>query len=74
MRQIQPAHRLDLILAHIRNMADTHPRITPHTVAYRRRGVKLNPKTVAEIERLRRQLRDTPSPPATADTKELIAA
>ena len=31
-------------------------------------------KTVAEIERLRRQLRDTPAPPATADAEEVIAA
>ena len=38
------------------------------------RGVKMNPKTVAAIERLRRQLRDTPAPPATADTEEVIAA
>ena len=34
----------------------------------------MNPKTVAEIECFRRQLRDTPSPPATADIKEVIAA
>jgi hypothetical protein len=34
----------------------------------------MNPKTVAEIERLRRQLRDTPAPPATTDTEEVIAA
>jgi putative transposase len=38
------------------------------------RGVKMNPKTVAEIERIRRQLRDTPAPPATTDTEEVIAA
>jgi transposase-like protein len=38
------------------------------------RGVKMNPRTVAEIERLRRQLRDGPAPPATADTEEVIAA
>ena len=38
------------------------------------RGVKMNPKTVAEIERLRRQLRDGPAPPATTDTEEVIAA
>ena len=38
------------------------------------RGVKMNPKTVAEIERLRRQQRDTPAPPATTNTEEVIAA
>jgi putative transposase len=38
------------------------------------RGVKMNPRTVAEIERLRRQLRDTPAPPTTTDTVEVIAA
>ena len=38
------------------------------------RGVKMNPRTVAEIERLRRQLRDTPAQPATTDTEEVIAA
>jgi putative transposase len=38
------------------------------------RGVKMNPRTVAEIERLRRQLRDIPVPPATTDTEEVIAA
>jgi putative transposase len=38
------------------------------------RGVRMNPRTVAEIERLRRQLRDTPGPPATTDTEEVIAA
>jgi transposase-like protein len=38
------------------------------------RGVKMNPRTVAEIERLRRQLRDGPAPPATTDTEEVIAA
>jgi putative transposase len=38
------------------------------------RGVKMNPKTVAEIERLRRQLRDTPAPPATTNPEEVIAA
>jgi putative transposase len=38
------------------------------------RGVKMNPKTVAEIERLRRELRDIPAPPATTDTEEVIAA
>jgi hypothetical protein len=34
----------------------------------------MNPKTVAEIERLRRQLHEDPAPPATADTEEVIAA
>ena len=39
------------------------------------RGVKMNPQTVAEIERLRRQLRDTKAaPPATTNTEEVIAA
>jgi putative transposase len=38
------------------------------------RRVQMTPKTVAEIERLRRQLRDTPAPPVTADTEEVIAA
>src|SRR5450759_3278406 len=38
------------------------------------RGVKMNPRTVAEIERVRRQLTDTPLLPATADTEEVIAA
>jgi transposase-like protein len=38
------------------------------------RGVKMNPKTVAEIERLHRQLRDHPAPQATTDTEEVIAA
>ena len=38
------------------------------------RGVKMNPKTVAEIERLRRQLRENPAPPAATDTEEVIAA
>ena len=39
------------------------------------RGVKMNPKTVAEIERLRRQLPDTTTtPPATTNTEEVIAA
>ncbi|HEX7513287.1 MAG TPA: IS256 family transposase [Candidatus Methylomirabilis sp.] len=38
------------------------------------RGVKMNPKTVAEIERLRRQLRDGPAPRPTTDTEEVIAA
>ena len=34
----------------------------------------MNPKTVAEIERLRRQLREDPAPPMTSDAKEVIAA
>ncbi len=38
------------------------------------RRVKMSPKTVAEIERLRRQLRDNHTPPATDDTEEMIAA
>jgi putative transposase len=38
------------------------------------RGVKMNPKTVAEIERLRRQLRERQAPPATTDAEEVIAA
>jgi putative transposase len=39
------------------------------------RGVKMNPQTIAEIERLRRQLRDNPAaPPATTNTKEVITA
>jgi transposase-like protein len=38
------------------------------------RGVKMNPKTVAEIERLRRQLRDGPAPQARTNTEEVIAA
>jgi putative transposase len=38
------------------------------------RGVKMNPRTVAEIERLRRQLRENLAPPATAYTEEVIAA
>jgi putative transposase len=39
------------------------------------RGVKMNPKTVAEIERLRHQLRDTTTaPPATTNTEKVIAA
>jgi len=38
------------------------------------RGVKMSPKTVAEIERLRRQLREDPAPPVTVDTEEVIAA
>ena len=38
------------------------------------RGVKMNPKTVAEIERLRRELRQPHPSPSTADTEEVIAA
>jgi putative transposase len=38
------------------------------------RGVKMNPRTVAEIERLRRQLRERQASPATTDTEEVIAA
>jgi putative transposase len=38
------------------------------------RGVKMNPKTVAEIERLRRHLREDPAPPMGDDTEEVIAA
>jgi putative transposase len=38
------------------------------------RGVKMNPKTVAEIERLRRQLREDPAPPVTVEAEEVIAA
>ena len=38
------------------------------------RGVKMTPKTVAETERLRRQLRAGPAPPTTADPEEVIAA
>jgi transposase-like protein len=39
------------------------------------RGVKMNPKTVAEIERLRRQLHDTKTTtPTTTNTEEVIAA
>jgi hypothetical protein len=38
------------------------------------RGVKMNPKTVAEIERLRRQLADGSTPPVTDDAEEVIAA
>jgi hypothetical protein len=34
----------------------------------------MNPKTVAEIERLRRRPRADPAPPATDDTEEVIAA
>jgi putative transposase len=38
------------------------------------RGVKMNPKTVAEIERLPRELHTNTSPPTSADTEEVIAA
>jgi putative transposase len=38
------------------------------------RGVKMNPKTVAEIERLRRELRTTPAQPSAESTQEVIAA
>jgi hypothetical protein len=39
------------------------------------RGVKMNPKTVTEIERLRRQLRDTTATQqTTTNTEEMIAA
>jgi putative transposase len=38
------------------------------------RGVKMNPKTVAEIERLRSELRTTPAQPPTTSTQEVIAA
>ena len=38
------------------------------------RGVKMNPKTVAETERLRRQLREHPTPPTTIEAEEVIAA
>jgi transposase-like protein len=38
------------------------------------RGVNMNPKTVAEIERLRRQLRENTGPPVTVDVEEVIAA
>jgi transposase-like protein len=38
------------------------------------RGVKMNPKTVAEIERLRRQLTDGSAPELTTDAEEVIAA
>jgi hypothetical protein len=34
----------------------------------------MNPKTVAEIERLRRQLRDDHAPQTTTNTEEVIAA
>jgi putative transposase len=38
------------------------------------RGVKMNPKTVAEIERLRRELRTTPAQAPADNTQETIAA
>jgi putative transposase len=38
------------------------------------RGVKMNPKTVAEIEHLRRELHHPQTPPVTVDTEEAIAA
>ena len=38
------------------------------------RGVRMNPKTVAEIERLRRQLADGSTPQPTTDAEEVIAA
>jgi transposase-like protein len=38
------------------------------------RGVRMTPKTVAEIERLRRELQTNTSPPTSADTEEVIAA
>jgi putative transposase len=38
------------------------------------RGVKMNPKTVAEIERLRREPRTTPAQPSAESTQEVIAA
>ena len=38
------------------------------------RGVRINPKTVAEIERLRRELHGSTSPPTTAAAEEVIAA
>jgi putative transposase len=38
------------------------------------RGVKMNPKTVAEIERLRRELRTTPTQAPAESTQEVIAA
>lgn len=34
----------------------------------------MNPKIVAEIERVRRQLHEDPTPPMTSDTEEVIAA
>jgi putative transposase len=38
------------------------------------RGVKMTPKTVAEIERLRREQHHITAPPPTAETDEVIAA
>lgn len=38
------------------------------------RGVKMTPKIVAEIERLRRELRHPQVSPATDDTEKMIAA
>jgi putative transposase len=38
------------------------------------RGVRMTPSIVAEIERLRRELRQPQSPPAPADAEEMIAA
>src|SRR5450759_4539605 len=38
------------------------------------RGVRMTPKTVAEIQRLRRQLRENAVPPATTNPEEVIAA
>ena len=38
------------------------------------RGVRMTPKTVAEIERLRRELHTNTSPPTSADAEEVIAA
>jgi putative transposase len=38
------------------------------------RGVKMTPKIVAEIERLRRELRHPQDPPLTIDAEEVIAA
>jgi len=38
------------------------------------RGVRMNPKTVAEIERLRRQLRNDHAAQSTTNTQEVIAA
>src|ERR1035437_1130500 len=38
------------------------------------RGLKMNPRTAAEIQRLRRQPREDPAPPMTIDTDEVIAA
>jgi hypothetical protein len=38
------------------------------------RGVKMTPKIVAEIERLRRELHHPQVSPLTVDTQEMIAA